>query len=475
MKLLFLSFDYLTQPLGIATLSAALHQAGHHAEVASLGDKTRQESLLRDFKPHILCLSLVTGQHPLFLERARQIKAGYPHLLVLAGGPHPTFYPECIGEPCIDALCRGEGDVALPALVDAVDRTGAMPESLANWWIKGHDGSISRSHVAALVNNLDRLPFPDRDIFDRARPGPAPVTVFVMASRGCPFNCSYCFNHAYRKLYQGQGVMCRRRTVGNVIAEIKTLRKRYPLQMVVFQDDTFNLDKTWLREFAKEYGREIDLPFHCHLRADLLDAETAYLLRRAGCLSVKLGLEAGREEVRNGILKRGMTLRQFENACTLLTQSGIRLATENILATPGTTLEDDLFTYSVNRRVRPRHSFATLMQIYPRTDIASYALEHGFAAAPVTDFPATFYEDSAVTITDKDKRGRLRALFALAVSLNLPLRVVRLLLALPFRGVYEFVDRLWKGYCLRFRIYPYTQSMGSFMRDVGSYLRGKYY
>jgi anaerobic magnesium-protoporphyrin IX monomethyl ester cyclase len=475
MKLLFLSFDYLTQPLGISTLSAVLHQAGHHAEVAAVGDTGRQESLLRNFKPDILCLSLITGQHPLFLERARQIKSKHPHLLILAGGPHPTFYPECIDEPCIDAICRGEGDRALPALVDTIERNGALPHTCANWWIKLPDGSISRNDVGPLIEDLDRLPYPDRDIFDRARPGARPVTVYVMASRGCPFNCSYCFNHAYREMYRGRGVFCRRRSVANVVAEIKQLRQRYPLQIAVFQDDTFNLDVNWLREFAGSYASEIGLPFHCHLRADLLDEYSADLLRQGGCGSVKLGLESGHEEVRNGILKRGMSLEQFEYACALLHKNGIRFATENILGIPGTALDDDLFTYTVNRHVRPHHSFATLMQVYPRTGIAAYACRQGFAALPVTDFPATFYEDSAISISDKEKRGRLRAIFALGASLNLPAPVIRLLIALPLRNLYESVDRLWKGYCLRFRIYPYKQSMGSFIRDVRTYLEGKYY
>lgn len=475
MKILFLTFDYLTRPLGITSLAAVLQQAGHAVEVAALDDTERQQTLLRDFRPDFLCLSLITGQHPLFLDRARQIKVAYPQLLILAGGPHPTFYPECIAEPCLDAICRGEGDYALPALVAAVADKGGLPDALPNWWLKQPDGIISRSHVAPLCADLDRLPFPDRSMFDRARPGNPPVTAYVMTSRGCPYNCSYCFNHAYRELYAGQGAVCRRRSVANVIAEVKLLRQRYPLQMVVFQDDTFNLNKKWLEEFSGEYAREIGLPFHCHLRADLLDESTSRLLRQAGCLSVKLGLEAGREGVRNGILKRGMSLAQFQQACALLHKYRIRFATENILAIPGTTLDDDLYTYEVNRQVRPQHSFATLMQVYPRTGIAGYALKHGHSAAAVTDFPATFYEDSTISITDKEKRGRLRALFALGVSLNLPVSLVRLLLKLPLRKVYESVDRLWKGYCLRFRIYPYRQSPGSFVRDLRSYLGGKYY
>ena len=475
MKLLFLSFDYLTRPLGIAALSAVLGVAGHRAEVAALGDTARQEMLLRDFKPHILCLSLVTGQHPLFIKRARQLKAALPGLLVVAGGPHPTFYPECIEEPSIDAICRGEGDTALPAFVEAVERSGVMPDTCPNWWIKRPDGSISRSDVAPLVDDLDGLPFPDRTIFDRACGNAAPATLFVMASRGCPFNCSYCFNHAYRDLYRGQGIMCRRRTVGSVVREIAGLKQRYPLQIVVFQDDTFNLDREWLKDFAERYPKEVGLPFHCHLRADLLDDAGSEHLRRAGCISVKLGLEAGSEEVRNKILKRGMTLEQFEHACGLLHLKGIRFATENILGTPGTTLGDDLSTYSVNRRVRPHHTFATLMQVYPRTDIAAYAGSYGSGTSPVTDFPPTFYEDSVIPISDKKRRGRLRALFAIAVSLDLPVPLVRLLIALPLRKAYEFIDRLWKGYCLRFRIYPYKQGPGAFARDLWTYFQRKYY
>lgn len=475
MKLLFLSFDYLTQPMGIASLAAALSRTGHQAEVVALDDTARQKLLLRNFQPDILCLSLISGQHPLFLERARQIKTAYPHLRVLAGGPHPTFYPECINEDCIDAVCRGEGDIALPAFVDALEQTGAIPEKTANWWIKLPDGSISRNDVAPLINNLDLLPYPDRRIFDRACPDTQPATVYIMASRGCPFNCNYCFNHAYRELYKERGVMCRRRSVNNVVAEIKHLRQRYPLQMIVFQDDTFNLDKNWVQNFARRYADEIGLPFHCHLRADLLDEETAYFLKLAGCFSVKLGLEAGREAVRNGILKRGMSLEQFKNACVLLRHNGIRFATENILGVPGTTLGDDLLTYAINRNIRPHYSFATLLQVYPRTGMAEYVRKLGLATPQDVQLPETFYEDSPLAITDKDKRGRLRAIFALSVSLNLPVALVRALIALPLRSLYEFVDRIWKGYCLRFSIYPYKQGMIGFIRDVWSYLERRYY
>ncbi len=475
MKLLFLTSDYLTQPLGIAYLSAAVRKRGHSAEVAALADIGRQKMLLREFSPDFLCLSLATGQHSAFVSRVRQIRREHPGLTVLAGGPHPTFYPEFIHEQGVDAICRGEGENALPALLNEFIRTGCLPERAANWWIKQPDGSVAKGEVGPLVEDLDTLPFPDRDLFDRARRNVRPHTVFVMASRGCPYKCSYCFNHAYQELYSGKGTMCRRRSVGDLMEELRILKSRYPLQMVVFQDDTFNLDKRWLREFAGSYSREIGLPFHCHLRANLLDDEVADLLRRAGCLSVKMGLEAARECVRNDILNRSMSLEDFENACRLLHRHGIRFAIENILAIPGSSTDDDFFTYEVNRRSNPQFCFASLMQAYPRTRIAEYAAMHGLTDSSRTAFPSTFYHDSGLRIVDKKIRSRLRSLFALGACLGLRAPTVRKLACLPFGGLYACLDRLWKGYCLRFRIYPYRQDLWGFLRDVYQYLRNSHY
>ena len=80
-----------------------------------------------------------------------------------------------------------------------------------------------------------------------------------------------------------------------------------------------------------------------------------------------------------------------------------------------------------------------------------------------------------MTITDKRKRGRPRAIFALAVSLSLPEAVVRFLISVPLRRVYELIDRLWKGYSLDSASCPYRQGVRSFIRDVRTYLKGKHY
>lgn len=95
-----------------------------------------------------------------------------------------------------------------------------------------------------------------------------------ITSRGCPHNCSYCFNHKLKEMYAGQRYI-RRRSVDNVIEEIRQAANNYNLEKVHFEDDTFNIGKQWLKEFAAKYPK---IPFKCNLRANLVDEEIIRLL-----------------------------------------------------------------------------------------------------------------------------------------------------------------------------------------------------
>jgi len=475
-KILFLVNDYLTSPLGVAYLSAALNQHGHRSEVAALRDSARQRRLLAEFTPDFLALSLVSGRHPYFVDVARLMKKEYPRLVVLGGGPHPTFFPEFITEDSVDAICRGEGEIAMPALVNYYQQHRALPADLPNWWVKQPDGSIVRNEVGNLVADLNTLPHPDRDIFDRIVPPSSRVAVFSLASRGCPYQCSYCFNHAYLELYRGRGTMCRRRSVPNLLGELADLKSRYRnLQIIIFQDDTFILNREWLEEFVQHYPREIGIPFHCHLRANLVDESIVSLLRRSGCLSVKLALESAADSVRNGVLNRNISRQQFAGACRALHKYGIHFVTQNILGVPTSTLGDDISTYDFNLGLRPHYMFATLLQIYPGTKIAEFAAKHGYAQSSEQVFPSTFFEDSQLEIPHKVERKRLRALFAFGVNFGIPTGFIHRLIRLPLRWLYELVDKFWKGYAIRFRIYPYRTGFGGFIREVRTFLRENYY
>lgn len=82
-----------------------------------------------------------------------------------------------------------------------------------------------------------------------------------MTERGCPHNCTYCFNRALGKIYRGKRMRFRQQSVDHVTEDIRRVRARYPLEFVVFVDDAFVQSNEWLAEFAEKYPRQIGLPF----------------------------------------------------------------------------------------------------------------------------------------------------------------------------------------------------------------------
>ena len=109
---------------------------------------------------------------------------------------------------------------------------------------------------------------------------------------------------------------------------------KYQIIYVAFQDDTFILNRRWLREFLPRYGKEIGLPFICNVRCDLTDEEEARLLAEAGCIRVVTGIENGDDELRQTILAKNISSEQIIRACDLYNQHGIRVMGQNMLVFP---------------------------------------------------------------------------------------------------------------------------------------------
>ena len=142
--------------------------------------------------------------------------------------------------------------------------------------------TASRSLIGICFSAMDRF---TRDL---------PMKIFF-TSRGCPYLCTYCFNHKYNSLYRGKGEIVRYRSVENVLAEIKDVRSKWPLKHLFFLSDTFILDRAWVRRISERYSAEIKLPFTCNVRANLVDEQVASDLKKAGCISVLFGVESGDE------------------------------------------------------------------------------------------------------------------------------------------------------------------------------------
>jgi anaerobic magnesium-protoporphyrin IX monomethyl ester cyclase len=459
MRVLFVVDQIDYEPHGIMHLSSALKAAGHEVRlaIAAYQDPVK---VAQEWRPGIVGFSVITGSHRKYLELNRRIKEAVP-VFSAFGGPHPTFFPEMIEADGVDGICIGEGEEALVDLANALD-AGTFEPTIPNWHFKWN-GEIVRNPVRRLQADLDALPPPDRALIYDADPvSRASRIKHFIAGRGCPYRCTYCFNHALLELYRGKGPFVRLRSVPSVLEEVKQVRERYGLEFVVFLDDTFILNRKWLREFTELYPRAVGLPFFCNVRANLVDEEMVQLLARAGCHSVSMGVEVGNEQVRNELLKRDMTREQILNAARLLRQAGIQFTTTNMIGLPNTTFENDLETLDLNIECKPAYAHVMIFQPYPRTALGEYTRERDLMYGSFDDFGEVAWDDSVLKFSPEHKRKlrNLQRFFAILVEWP-ALRpfVERFLLNLPTNWFYWLLYKLWKGYALKQRVHPVRLSL----------------
>lgn len=473
MKILLVIHDLITIPLGISYISAVARGEGHEVEVASLSEEDIARAVRR-YEPDVVAFGATSGFHQTYLDAMASVR-GITSAAIVMGGAHATFFPEVVLEsPQLDFCFRGESEEAFLQLLSHLEG-GRSVDEVGNL-VRRVDGKMVSNPLLPLEQDLDSIPFPDRSFYDRYDMANRRA-VFVITGRGCPYGCTYCFNHAFKKLYSGLGQVCRRRSVGNVLEEIRRDREAMPgLSMIVFQDDIFILDREWTLDFCRRYPREVGLPFHCHLRANLVDEEVARALKRAGCHSIKMAIESASPRLRNGILGRKMSNETIERAFRAVRDAGIIIVSQNILALPTGTFDDDLDTLRMNCRLGPDFAFATLLQPYPRTEIGAFCRDRGLLQNGTGDsLPDSFFDGTVLDIPDRKRRERMRKLFALSIEFPFLRGRIKRLTELPLDGVYDLLDRVWKGYCIKQREFPYSMPLREYVRSALDYLRTRYY
>ncbi|VVB82628.1 Radical SAM superfamily protein [uncultured archaeon] len=408
MKVLFVTKPFKIEPLGIMYLSSSAKKENHEVDIALTSENLEEK--IKNYKPDVLAYSVLTGDQRFYSELNKKIKS-INNSISIFGGPHPTFFPDFIREEGVDVICRGEGE---NAFTDFLNNPGN--QNIPNLTFK-QDKRIISNELRTL-SNLDDLSFPDRDlVFKYPEIKEGPIKHFI-SSRGCPFNCSYCFNELYSDMYKGKGQRVRHRDVDSFIQEISEVVNNSPTKFVYFQDDTFTLNQDWLENFSSAYSKKINLPFHCHVRANTLTEEKVDLLKKAGCYSVHMAAEAANDRIRNEILNRKMSKEQIYNACNLLKKYKITFMLQNILGIPTSSIEDDLQTLEMNINCKPDYAWASIFQPYPGTKLGEFCTKNKFYSGNFEDLSSNFFDSSILNFTPKYKNqlSNLQKIFAVAVE-----------------------------------------------------------
>ncbi|KPJ67937.1 hypothetical protein AMJ44_07040 [candidate division WOR-1 bacterium DG_54_3] len=367
---------------GIASLSSILKGEGHQTSLIHITQPINKYDFIKRIRsddPDLIGFSS-TSHHARFVkELASWLVEAKVEVPTIYGGIHPTIVAEeSIAMDGIDMICRGEGEAALAELCHRIEKKQDTKD-IENLWVKT-DGKITRNPIRPLLDDLDRLPFPDRSIFNYSnlldeREG---VAVFL-ASKGCPYSCTYCTNHLLRKIYGKGSKTVRFRSVDNVIAEIKQVLYNYPhINSIIFHDDILLLKRTWAEEFTEKYRSEINIPFICNARADVTDEAVVNLLKKAGCSHVKFGIESGNAEIRSRVLNRHMTNDQIKKAFALCRKAGLMTLSFNMVGIPYETPDTILDTIKLNASIGVNYIQATIYQPYQGTKLNELCREQNF-------------------------------------------------------------------------------------------------
>lgn len=445
--LLVVSELFFSEPLGILQISAVCREAGHTTRLTAL-QREPITKVLDDFQPDVVGYSVMTpGEAAAAAANlevlAWQQKTGRRVWRVM-GGPHPTFFPEVVDRVDLDAIVVGPGERAILRLLERISQG------------RGFDGVPNvvtrtfRTPEREIVNDPDSLPFVDRAVLYEYDPSLRNVGIrSFMTQRGCPYKCTYCFNHVFNAMFKGGGrKLMARRSVGNVLAEIRHVAETYPhLRYVQFTDSVFTLRKDeWLEEFAERYPREVGRPFICCVQPQDMHDDVLETLKRAGCQAVSASIESGVERVRVEVLRRPHSDDLLRGAFARARRIGLRVQSNTMLALPGTTLAEDFRSVAFTHDCAPDLATFGIFTPFPGTELQAHAERLGLLAG-ATD-GSTMYKDRSVLggYTDEEKRIQVNLTYLAPLFCRLPLwlpGLLRVLARLPLVGVYRYLNSVF--------------------------------
>lgn len=366
----------LSYQFGIGQLSAVLKQHGHDARQHHMFGKFDLEPLrreLEEYRPDIVGFTLVYPQFQ-FVRRILSELKPWP-AFVIAGGAHPTVQPEeCLRDlPELDAICLGEGEGALLDLA-AARRAGTSPEAIRNLWVRRPDGTIVRNPLRPFIQDLDTLPFMDREICDyQAVIDSDFKTATFQFGRGCPFDCTYCSNHIIRARQEGAYV--RFRSVEVCLEEIRRVVTAYDVKTLYLNDDTFMVKKAWFEEFCDKYPKQFSLPIQVNARPEQISEDACRRLAAAHCQRVTMGVEHGNEKYRADVLRRRMSNESIVKAFALCKKYGFKTKAHLLVGLPQETPALHADTVQLTVDIMPDSFNLHIFEPYPGTRLADLAVQ----------------------------------------------------------------------------------------------------
>lgn len=338
-------------PLGLGYLATSIRDK-HDVEILDcvhLGlDYSYFERYLSEKRPDVVGFTSYSWMFDYLKKNVAIVKNINPRAACIAGGPHPSAMPEQTLKdiPELDYAFIGEGERGLPGLLDSIQAGNISEEGLSS--VPGlawrQNGRI-RFNTPVFEHALDSFGYPSWDLlkletYKEYAPHGAFLKKYpsapIFATRGCPFNCTYCGAHLI------SGKKLRTRSVSNIMDEVEMLHSRYGINEITILDDNFSLNRGFVLDFCQGViDRKLDMAFNCPngLHYETLDEEILRQMKRAGWYSITIAPESGSPRTLEK-MGRKVKLDEVKKKVKLVKQVGLDLVGFFIIGYPNETWED---------------------------------------------------------------------------------------------------------------------------------------
>lgn len=366
--------------------------------------------LLREHGITFLGLSVRASAYHAVARRLTEAVRSALGIPVMWGGTHTILCAEeCI--KAADMICAGEGESVIVEYLRRV-RAGASVDDTPGLWIRRGD-DIVRNPVSCLFEDIDVLPFRDFTSKEKYRiegrriiqgdPMADDPLFQMMCSRGCPYNCSYCYNSTLSRLYAGKGRYYRTRSVESVVEELKLAKKTFRnLRRIKFDDEVFIFQKEWVDRFCELYPKEVGIPFEAFTEPKLVEHGYFEKLKGAGLSVIYMGIQ-NTYRITEDLYDRRVPEETIRSAGKIFHDLRLDCRYQVIVDDPLSTEEDrgKLFDLLLEMP-RPYELYLFSLTVFPNTALAAKLLAMGL-------------------ITEKDIEGEATKTFRqMRVSLDYP-------------------------------------------------------
>lgn len=332
----------MTFPVGLAYMGGVLLKEGY--EVKILDPIAEPIPLHRIYEYAEWADAIFIPFSVLHSEDIRVFHDNFKNKFFILGGALAKYYSEMLlkNDFC-DVVLTGEGDAVIGDLINNYPDI----ENVKGIAYKKNGNQIITT-ASTFVINLDELPHPARHLLNVKLYWELPFfsqpTAWILASRGCPYNCLFCTKIR---------TPVRFRSAEGVISEIESVIEEFGIRNFAFFDDNFNLNTEFVTTLCKRIIKKgIKIKWSCSARADLFTKEMAEIMKEAGCVEVKVGLESANNKILD-YLHKNTTLKEIKRGLNILRETGLNYSLQCIFGSPMESEETIKNTIKFVKKYKP--------------------------------------------------------------------------------------------------------------------------